>query len=141
MKRIYYLLILGLVLFIGCDKISHNKEEHTYVHDIYFYNELDRNLNLEIFKNKEKINFKLTPNDSVYFGTFSYSMEPNVKYQIFPGHIAYENFLYDIDTLNVLYNSKKYTYTQKDSIRWVLYPDEFWLVVFDEKQKEELGWK
>ena len=139
MKRIYYFLLACILMtLVACETTTC---ETTTKVDVYFCNKLDNNINLEVFKNNEKTNFELVPNKKVYFGSFKFSMDPHVKYNQFPGILAYDEFLYDIDTLNVLYNSKKYTYTQKDSIRWVLYPDEFWLVVFDEKQKEELGWK
>lgn len=84
----YHLLATLIAIAITCLASC----EKTISVDVYFYNKLDNNINLEIFKNKEKINFELIPNDSIYFDSFNFNMNPNIKYFQFPGDIEYTSF-------------------------------------------------
>lgn len=132
----YHLLATLIAIAITCLASC----EKTISVDVYFYNKLDNNINLEIFKNKEKINFELIPNDSIYFDSFNFNMNPNIKYFQFPGDIEYTSFLHDIDSVNVFYNSEKDTYLN-DSIFKLFYLDGFWLIRFNEYKKQQFGWK
>ena len=134
MRRIFFIITLLSLILVSCEK--------TYNNDVYFYNDLDKNITLEVFKNEVKTNFELTPNDSIYFDSFRFSMNRHAKYIQFPGFAAYQSFVYDnIDSVNVLYNSKKYTYHQYDSIFGLFYPDSYWTIIFDEHKKQEFGWE
>lgn len=145
MKRIYYLLF-ALILFIfgSCE----NEYYQNHTKDLYFYNELEENINLEIFDDSKISKFELKPNDSVFWTTFTWSSaerKDNVAYVQAPIDAAYENFLYPIDSIKVHYNSKIYTYYNNDYIensdivRLLRCDDD--LVYFDENKKEQFGWE
>ena len=68
----------------------------------------DNIIKLEVFRNNELSTFNLTPNDTVYFTTIEYYMYEGENYNEFPGHVAYENYIGSIDSINVFYNEKKY---------------------------------
>lgn len=70
-----------------------------------------------------------------------FDMNKTNRYIVFLGIVANESFLYDIDSVNVLYNSKKYSYANKDSIFRIFYIEQFWVVAFDKNQKEKFGWE
>ena len=60
MKQTYYLLILLLISLVSCEK-QHIKH---YEMDLYFCNELEDNITLEIFKEGEVSKYELTQNTS-----------------------------------------------------------------------------
>jgi hypothetical protein len=88
--------------------------------------------------------FNLTPNDTVYFTTIEYYMYEGENYFVFPGHVAYENYIGSIDSINVFYNEKKYTYINKPYEYGELeyfFAKYIYTIVIDEGKKKYLGWE
>ena len=115
-----------------------------YVDDIYINNQLANIVKLEVFRNNELSTFNLTPNDTVYFTTIEYYMIEGEKYNEFPGHVAYENYIGSIDSINVFYNEKKYTYINKPYEHGELeyfFAKYISTIVIDEGKKNYLGWE
>ena len=115
-----------------------------YVEDIYLNNQLDNIIKLEVFRNNELSTFNLTPNDTVYFTTIEYYMYEGENYNEFPGHVAYENYIGSIDSINVFYNEKKYTYINKPYEYGELeyfFAKYISTIVIDEGKKNYLGWE
>lgn len=115
-----------------------------YVEDIYLNNQLDNIIKLEVFRNNELSTFNLTPNDTVYFTTIEYYMYEGENYFVFPGHVAYENYIGSIDSINVFYNEKKYTYINKPYEYGELeyfFAKYIYTIVIDEGKKNYLGWE
>lgn len=146
MKRIC-LLFLVLISLFSCDKIRTT----SYEKDVYFLNELDKDITLQIFKAGEEQSFNLQQNDSVYFTTVEFSVISGVKYVDFPGNIAYYAIISSIDSVKVIYNDV-YTYYPESSsgdsydggIGWLLWfemDSPNWIVRFDEFKKNYLGWE
>ena len=104
----------------------------------------DNIIKLEVFRNNELSTFNLTPNDTVYFTTIEYYMIEGEKYNEFPGHVAYENYIGSIDSINVFYNEKKYTYINKPYEYGELeyfFAKYICTIVIDDEKKNYLGWE
>jgi hypothetical protein len=108
MNLLLSLIALGIIYLSSCenpDTITIDNAE-LYVEDIYLNNQLDNIIKLEVFRMGELSTFNLTPNDTVYFTTIEYYMYEGENYFVFPGHVAYENYIGSIDSINVFYNEK-----------------------------------
>ena len=68
MKRIYYLLILSLMLFVGCDGDIGHRNIDTIEH-LYLCNVLGEKVTLELFKDSEVFKYELNTNDTIYWHT------------------------------------------------------------------------
>lgn len=115
-----------------------------YVDDIYINNQLANVVKLEVFRNNELSTFNLTTNDTVYFTTIEYYMYEGEKYNVFPGDAEYENYIGSIDSINVYYNEKKYTYINKPYEHGALeyfFAKYIYTIVIDEEKKNYLGWE
>ena len=140
------LIALGIIYLSGCenpDTITIDNAE-LYVEDIYLKNQLDNIIKLEVFRNNELSTFNLMPNDTVYFTTIEYYMYEGENYNEFPGHVAYENYIGSIDSINVFYNEKKYTYINKPYEYGELeyfFAKYIYTIVIDEGKKNYLGWE
>ena len=140
------LIALGIIYLSGCenpDTITIDNAE-LYVEDIYLKNQLDNIIKLEVFRNNELSTFNLMPNDTVYFTTIEYYMYEGENYNEFPGHVAYENYIGSIDSINVFYNEKKYTYINKPYEYGELeyfFAKYISTIVIDEGKKNYLGWE
>ena len=138
MKQTYYLLILLLISLVSCEK-QHIKH---YEMDLYFCNELEDNITLEIFKEGEVSKYELTQNDSIFWTTFHWSCDDRMTPGVSETIVAYERFLYSIDSVRVNYK-KIYTYSDNDSINGLLYLQGYNgdIIYFDESKKELFGWE
>lgn len=139
MKQKYYLLILLLISLVACEN-RHIKHKEL---DLYFYSELEDNITLEIFKEGEMSTYELTPNDSVFWTTLSWSYDDRfIMSQVPMEFQAYQNYLYLIDSVNVYYNSTIYTYSNTDSIKNLLLHGYDGIVIyFRTVQKKYFGWE
>ena len=108
MKKIYYLLIVVLVSLVSCVDLDGDLGPGVCANDVYFYNELDKDITLRIFDGRKVKKYKLKQNDSVYFTTVVYSNPPGMF--IFPGGPAYDRTISSIDSVKVTYNKNVYTY-------------------------------
>ena len=114
---------------------------------MYINNRLDDTINLEVFKEEKLSTFTLTPDDTIYFTTIEYCMIEGDKPNEFPGTNAYRDFIGSIDSVNIFYNNKKYTYTKTDNkIQHLFYiydlqENGLWMIAIDENKKQELGWE
>lgn len=142
MKKLHlYILALLSLVFASCEN-SISK----YTTDIYLTNQLESAVNLEIFRNEEILNFNLNSNDTAYLATIEYTIDKNVRYCRFPGDAAYEGFRHTIDSVNVVYNSNKFTYYKNDTSIYALFPfpnnttKKGWIVAIEEFTKQYLGW-
>ena len=72
-------------------------------------------------------------------------MHEGIKYVEFPGISMYQDFISSIDSVNVFYNDKKYTYIQPDNKIHQLFNigsfgvNGWWIVDFNENKKQALG--
>ena len=146
MNLLLSLIALGIIYLSSCerpDTITIDNAE-LYVEDIYLNNQLDNIIKLEVFRMGELSTFNLTPNDTVYFTTIEYYMYEGENYFVFPGHVAYENYIGSIDSINVFYNEKKYTYINKPYEYGELeyfFAKYISTIVIDEGKKSYLGWE
>ena len=147
MKKIYYLLIVVLVSLVSCVDLDGDLGPGVCENDVYFYNELDKDITLRIFDGRKVKKYKLKQNDPVYFTTVVYSNPPGMF--IFPGKLAYDRTISSIDSVKVTYNKNVYTYYHSnsdldDGMGWFLncsMPTEDWMIYFNEHLKEHLGWE
>ena len=135
----FYLLILVLITLVSCN--STNITKHT--EDIYFYNHLDKTIKVEIFNGDGMLNCEVAPHDTAFFTTIEFSMEEDVTYDIYPGELAYNNFLMGINKINLYYGSEKYVYSEehRDDIINLLHLERYWDVYFDESKNNHYGWE
>ena len=142
MKKLYfYLLALLSLFFKSCEVIT---GEHRT--DVFLTNQLESVVDLEMFKGEETLNFNLNPNDTTYFTTIEYIMRKGVKYNQFPGEVAYSDFLSTFDSVRVVYNNNKFTYYKNDEnlgnlFYYTVLSGKGWIVNIDETKKQNLGWK
>ncbi len=129
------------------EKIKRKHYQTYYENDVYINNRLDDTINLEVFKEEKLSTFTLTPDDTIYFTTIEYCMIEGDKPNEFPGTNAHRDFIGSIDSVNIFYNNKKYTYTKPDNkIQHLFYIYDFqengyWMIAIDENKKQELGWE
>jgi hypothetical protein len=81
---------------------------------VFLTNQLESVIDLELFKGEETLNFNLNPNDTTYLTTIEYTMRKDVRYNVFPGEVAYSDFLSSFDSVCVVYNNNKFTYYKND---------------------------
>lgn len=145
MKRTFFIITLLSLILVSCEKKQ--VEEHNK--DLYFYNELELNINLEIFDSTKVSNFELSPNDSVFFTTLSWistaNNDKNITYIQSPVDVVYQDFLCSIDSVKVHYNAKTYTYyhdkhIENSEIVHLLHCNGN-LIRFDENKKQNFGWE
>jgi hypothetical protein len=150
MNLLLSLIALGIIYLSSCERpqkiidTTLNNDSIMYVEDIYLNNQLDNIIKLEVFRMGELSTFNLTPNDTVYFTTIEYYMYEGENYFVFPGHVAYENYIGSIDSINVFYNEKKYTYINKPYEYGELeyfFAKYIYTIVIDEGKKSYLGWE
>lgn len=140
MKRLSIFALI-IFFFISCEEsIKH------YSIDIYLNNELAENLTLEVFKENELLIFDLNPNDSVFLGAFNYTKVKGDKNVLPIDQQAYARYLGSIDSVNVFYNNKKYTYNHTNQDIHILFEARrhfktAWIVDIDENKKQNLGWE
>ena len=109
MKKLYfYLLALLSLFFTSCEVFT---GEHRT--DVFLTNQLESVVDLELFKGEETLNFNLNPNDTTYLTTIEYIMRKNVRYNQFPGEVAYSDFLSTFDSVRVVYNNNKFNTGKK----------------------------
>ncbi len=139
MKKIFYLLIVVLVSLVSCDNVKETKHSE----DVYLYNHLDKTIKIDVFSNEEMISCEVAPNDTAFFKTINFSIEEDVAYLIYPGELAYDNFVDRITKVNFHYGSEKYVYTRenRNDIINLLSLERYWEVLFDEAKKQQFGWK
>lgn len=127
------------------EKIKSKLDKTTYVVDIYLINRLEESINLEVFKGGELSSFNLMFEDTTYFTTIEYYMIEGEKLVEFPGLSVYNDSISFIDSVNVFYNDKKYTYIQPDNKIHQLFNissfgvNGWWIVDFNENKKQALG--
>ena len=138
MKKIYYLLILVLVSLVACDKVEITNETV----DVYLHNHLDKTIKIELFNEVGMLTCEVAPNDTAFFTTIEFSIGKNA-HQIYPGEIAYRNFVSRINRVNFYYGSEKYTYLEenKNDIIDLLYLERYWEIHFNEEKREKFGWE
>lgn len=142
MKKLYfYLLALLSLFFTSCEVFT---GEHRT--DVFLTNQLESVVDLEIFKGEETLNFNLNPNDTTYFTTIEYIMRKDVRYNVFPGDVAYSGFLSTFDSVRVVYNNNKFTYYKNDEnlddlFYHTVLSGKGWIVDIDETKKQILGWE
>lgn len=138
MKQTYYLLILLLMSLVSCE----NRHIKHYDIDLYFYNELENDITLEIFKGGEVSKYELTQNDSVFWTTFHWYCDDRKIHVESETFVAYQEFLYPIDSVKMHYK-KIYTYSDNDSINGLFYlqGQNMDIIYFGESKKENFGWK
>ena len=147
MKKIYYLLIVVLVSLVSCVDLDGDLGPGMCENDVYFYNELDKDITLRIFDGRKVKKYKLKQNEPVYFTTVVYYNEPGLF--VFPGGPAYDRTISSIDSVKVTYNKNVYTYYHPgsdlyDGMGWFLncsMPTEDWMIYFNEHLKEHFGWE
>ena len=118
-------------------------------YDIYLNNQLDIIIKLEVFRMGELSIFNLIPNDTIYFTTIEYYEIEGVKYNMFPGDVEYDAYISSIDSINVFYNDKKYTYIKKlshtkpfkQSDVEYFFRKSFDVVTINEEEKKYFGWE
>lgn len=140
MKKIYYLLILVLVSLVSCDNVTVTKDAV----DVYCYNTLDKTIKIEAFNNEGMLSCEIAPNDSAFFTTIEFTSEEDVIYGIYPGELAYMNFLMGINKVSFYYGSEKYTYSEeenKEDILNLLNLERYWEIHFNEEKREKFGWE
>lgn len=139
MKKIFYLLVVVLVSLVSCDEVKQTNHEV----DIYFYNDLDKTIKIETFNEKGMISCEVAPNDSVFFTTLKFSIEEDYPYTIYPGELAYDNFVLRINKVNFYYGAEKYVYTRenKNDIVDLFYLERYWEVHFNEAKKQQFSWE
>ena len=136
MKKIYYLLILVLVTLVSCD----NVEVKEYAEDIYLYNYLDKTIKIEVFNADGMLSCEVAPNDTAFFTTIDFTSEEDVIYEVYPGELAYTNFILGINRVTLYYGSEKYTYTEenKNDIIDLLYLERYWEIHFRRSAYEKI---
>ena len=129
------------------EKIKRKHYQTYHENDVYINNRLNDTINLEVFREGELSEFTLTPNDTIYFTTIEYCMIEGEPTTEFLGTNAYQSFISSIDSVNVFYNNKKYTYIKPDNkIQHLFYIYDFrengwWMIAIDKNKKQELGWE
>lgn len=118
-----------------------------FSYNLYLINLLESTVDLEVFKENELSRFKLTPKDTIYFTTLEwteYKGEKNSRYQ---GWVEYELAIASIDSVNLFYKEKKYTYTASNEIDQLFaldmdaYAKGCWISCIDENKKQKFGWE
>ena len=139
MKKVYYLLILVLVSLVSCDNVKITK----HAADIYLYNHLDETIKIEVFNADGMLSCEVAPNDTAFFTTLEFTTEEGVCYLIYPGDLAYDDFIFGINRVTLYYGSEKYTYSNenRDEIILLLYLNRYWEIHFDEAKREKFGWE
>lgn len=110
MKRIYYLLILSLMLFVGCDGDIGHRNIDTIEH-LYLCNVLGEKVTLELFKDSEVFKYELNTNDTIYWHTvYSGYCSLHTRSVHFPPETDYWFYVGGFDSATVSYNSLLYTF-------------------------------
>ena len=126
------------------DTTTNNDVNNMYKDNIYLNNQLNNIIKLEVFRNNVLSTFNLPHNDTIYFTTIEYYMFEGEKYNRFPGDVAYDDYIGSIDSINVFYNDKKYTYINKPYEQGDLeyfFRKHIYTIVIDEEKKNALGWE
>ena len=139
MKKVYYLLILVLVSLVSCDNVKITK----HAADIYLYNHLDETIKIEVFNADGMLSCEVAPNDTAFFTTIDFTSEEDVIYEVYPGELAYNNFVLGINRVTLYYGTEKYTYSKenKNDIIDLLYLERYWEIHFDEAKRQQFGWE
>lgn len=139
MKKIYYLLILVLVSLVSCENVKNTE----HAEDIYLLNYLDKTIKIEVFNADGMLSCEVAPNDTAFFTTIEFTSEEDVIYEVYPGELAYNNFVLGINRITLYYGSEKYTYSEdnKNDIIALLYLERHWEIHFDEGKREKFGWE
>ena len=109
MKKIYCLLILSLILFVGCDSIGHRNVDTTEY--LYLCNTLDKSVILELFKDGEVFKYELNTNDTIYWHTINSGYcSAHTRSIHFPPETDYWLYVDGYDSASVSYDSQLYTF-------------------------------
>lgn len=139
MKKIHYLFILLLISLVSCD--NHKITKHTA--DVYLYNHLTKTIKIDVFNNEGMISCEVSPNDSVLFRTFEYTIEEGVIYGVYPGELTYNSFVYGVNKVILYYGENKYTYLKEkqDNINDLLSLERYWEVHLTKEKQQKFGWE
>ncbi len=116
MKNLSLLLLIAL----GCVACEQNNTGYTKtVAKIYFCNKLPNEVNLNLFKGDEVFEYKIEPNETIYFTTIhscygDFGIEKNNYH--FPPDTDRTNYLLSFDSATVAYNSIIYTFTNNNNL-------------------------
>ena len=144
MKKIFLLLSI-FYFFVSCEN-KVNTVHHSM--NVYFNNQLNESINLEVFRGENLLTFNLTANDTIFFTTIKYVEVEGVKTNLALEDVAYDSFLSSIDSFNVFYNNKKYTYDnifieeyRHPCFQIESYSDNNGFIIFNEEKKRNLRWE
>lgn len=171
MKKISLFLlsfIACLIFFFGCERDVFTPPTNTenpddcerVVNPVYFVNNLEKPIKIKLhrdsmsiidnFINKEEVfwkidrdilEFKIQPNDTICFDSIVYSSCKNLTYFIAPSSVAFDILRGRYYSIKITYNKKQYKYTDRESINNLLKASNSYYVKFTEEKREFFAWE